>query len=367
MALVRWAVDLATTLEREMTTDREPQADALLRRELPNLRAAWRLVRDRGMLDDAVTLVVALFDAITYRDMVELRSWAIELAGDPLLAAHPRAAAVLGTAAEASYQSGDHERADRYATAGLDLAADSRGSWLCLMARSVVALARGSYAEVVELCEAAAPLAPGPRENLGVAALAMAYSGKLDEARAFNERGLTGAVSPTMLAWGAYVTAEIDSLAGQNEHAERHYVRSIDLARASGATFLVGVATVGLFSVRADAGRTEDALQGCRDAIDYFARTGNWIHQWTTLRNLADLLRGLGDHNVAALLHAAADAAPDAPAANRPLDDPTSAPARTAAPLGRAEVLQTAREAIERNLTRTQLSTRRHDDGAPAG
>ena len=66
--------------------------------------------------------------------------------------------------------------------------------------------------------------------------------------------------------------------------------------------------------MRADAGRIHDALRGYREVIDYFARTGNWTHQWTTLRNLADLLRRLGDDEPAALLDAAADQAPDAPA-----------------------------------------------------
>jgi hypothetical protein len=35
---------------------------------------------------------------------------------------------------------------------------------------------------------------------------------------------------------------------------------------------------VGLLTMLADAGRVHDALCGCRDVIDYFARTGNWTH-----------------------------------------------------------------------------------------
>ena len=98
-----------------------------------------------------------------------------------------------------------------------------------------------------------------------------------------------------MLSWGAYVTGEIETVAGRRDRAEQHYVRAIDLARTSGATFLVGVASVGLLAARAAAGRVSEALTGYREVVDYFARTGNWTHQWTTLRNLADLLRRLGD------------------------------------------------------------------------
>jgi hypothetical protein len=109
--------------------------------------------------------------------------------------------------------------------------------------------------------------------------------------------------------WGAYVTGEIESSTGQAEPAEQHYRRAIDLARSSEATFLVGVATVGLLTVLADAGRVHDALRGYREVIDYFARTGNWTHQWTTLRKLADVLRRLGDNEPATVLDAAAEQA----------------------------------------------------------
>jgi tetratricopeptide (TPR) repeat protein len=214
------------------------------------------------------------------------------------------------------------------------------------MVLSVVALARGAYPEVVELCEAAGALAVQARENLGVAALAVAYDGgDLDEARTLNRRGLEGAASPMMLSWGSYVDGEIESLAGHNEIAEDHYLRAIELARTAGATFIVGVASVGLLAVRAAAGRVDDALRGYREVIDYFARTGNWTHQWTTLRNLANLLRTLGDHETATLLDAAADRAPDAPAVERrPVDATVPVPSRGA-------VLEAARNAIDRYLS----------------
>jgi hypothetical protein len=225
------------------------------------------------------------------------------------------------------------------------------------MVLSVADLARCAYGEVVEHSLAGAVLAPH-REGFGTAALAMAYAGDLDAARAMNDRGVAGAVSPSMLSWGSYVAGEIESLAGRGEHAERHYLRAVELARDSGATFLVGVATVGLLSVRAGSGRVHEALGGYRDVIGYFSRTGNWTHLWTTLRNLAELLRRLGDDEPAALLDAAAGRAPDAPEVRPPTEEApgagrsagaggaTPAPSRTA-------VLEAARQAIERNLARS--------------
>lgn len=347
--LLRWAVDLTTWIGDTLTTEREPEADAVLRRELPNLRAAWRLARGQGSLDVAAAMVIGLFDAVTYRDLIEIRGWAGELADDRALTGHRHETAVLGVAAEAAYQSGDHPRADRLARGGLAQATGEfdAGSWYCLMALSVADLARGAHDDTVEHSLAAAALASRPRENLGIAALAKLYSGHPDEARILNERGLAGAVSPTMLSWGAYVAGEIDSATGHSAPAEQHYLRAIDLARTAGATFLVGVATVGLLAVRANAGRVHDALRGYREVVDYFARTGNWSHLWTTLRNLADLLRGLGDDEPAALLDAAADQASDAPAVDgsrrRPATPGTSTP-------GRAAVLDVARRAIECNI-----------------
>uniref|UniRef100_UPI003B839AC0 ATP-binding protein n=1 Tax=Nonomuraea lactucae TaxID=2249762 RepID=UPI003B839AC0 len=313
-SMLRWAVELTAWIGAAMTTEREPEADAVLRRELPNLRAAWRLARAHEALDDAAAMIVALFEAVAYRDLIEIRDWAEELAADPALAAHPQAAAVLGTAAEAVYHRGDYRRADRLARAGLERAPDGAGSWHCLMVMSVADLARGAHGDTVEHALAGAVLAGPQRESLGMAALATAYGGDLDAARTLNDRGSAGAVSPTMLSWGAYVAGEIESLSGHSEPAERHYVRAIELARTSGATFLVGVATVGLLSVRADAGRVHEALDGYRDVIEYFARSGNWTHLWVTLRNLAVLLRRLGDDEPAALIDAAAAQAPDAPA-----------------------------------------------------
>jgi predicted ATPase/DNA-binding SARP family transcriptional activator len=351
--MLRWAVELTAWVEATMNTEREPEADAVVRRELPNLRAAWRQARAQGALEEAAAMVIALFDTVAYRDLVEIRGWARELADDPALATHSRAAAVLGIAAEATYHNGEYPRAERLARAGLERATGT-DAWYCLMPLAVAELARGAYADVVDDCLAAVELETAPRETLGIAALATAYSGDLDRARILNDRGLAGARSPSMLSWGAYVAGEIESSAGRGEPAERHYLRAIDLARTSGATFLVGVATVGLLTVRANGGHVRDALRGYREVIDYFARTGNWTHQWTTLRNLADLLRRLRDQEPAALIDAAADQAPDAPAADRSSGGQPRPPLSSgpAAP-GRAEVLAMARRAIERNLARS--------------
>ncbi|HSE07871.1 MAG TPA: BTAD domain-containing putative transcriptional regulator [Nocardioidaceae bacterium] len=350
--LVRWAVARTAAFETGVASEHEAEADAALRRELPNLRAAWRVARSRGSLDEAAAMVTALFEAIAYRDLIEIRGWAEELADDPAVEGHPRATAVLGTAAESAYHGGDYPRAERLARAGLDRADGVADTWYCHFALSVAALARGAYAEVVEHALAAAEVLGQPREGPGIAALAALYAGDLEEARALNARGAAGAASPSMRSWAAYVAGEIENYAGRGDMAEQHYLQAIELAESSGATFLVGVATVGLLSVRAASGRIEDSLTGYREVIDYFARTGNWTHEWVTLRNLADLLRRLGDDEPAALLDAAADRAPDAPAVERASVVPSPRTPPDGPTPSRATVLEVARHAIAANLGR---------------
>ncbi len=355
--LLRWAVELAVWIDAAIMTEREPKADAVLRRELPNLRAAWRLARQMGSLDVAVALVTALLAASTWRDVTEIWGWAEELVDDAALAAHPRAARVLGIAAQDAYLRGDHPRADQLARAGLELAVDADGKSYCLSSLSLADLSRGAYADVVEHALAAAALATRPLGDVGVAALAAIYAGDLDQAWVLNDRLVAEAASPTLRAFGAYVAGEIDNAAGRRERAEEHYARAIELARSSGATFVVGIASVGLLTVRADAGWVHDALRGYRDVIDYWARSGNWTQLWVTLRNLAQLLRRLGDHEPAALLDTAAEQAPDAPAVGAS-PDPAATAVRNSRTQGsprppaasRARVLDVARRAIERNL-----------------
>ncbi|MBB2922132.1 BTAD domain-containing putative transcriptional regulator [Cellulomonas cellasea] len=343
--LLRWARDLAADVAAGMETEREPEADATLRRELANLRAAWHAARTRGTVDDAAALVVGLFEAVAYRDLLEIRAWSLALAEDPALEGHPRAAAVLGVAAEAAYQGGDPARAESLARAGLACAHDDEGRWFCLLPLAVVALARGAHADAVGHAVAAATLRAAPRETFGIAALATAYGGALDAARSLADRGRSAATSPTLRAWAAYVDGEIAQLAGDLDDAEAGYVDAVAAARASGAGFLLGVAHVGLVSVQAARGRVREALTGYREVVDRFAATGNWTHLWAALRDLADLLWRLGDGETAALLHSGADAAPDAPADPRRPRRSTPLPGPP-----RAAVLTAAREAVERAL-----------------
>jgi predicted ATPase len=353
--LLRWAVTQAVWIGVSEPTERERDADAVLRRELPTLRTGWRLARRQGRLDDAFMLVAGVLPATLGRDLVEVWTWARELAADPATENHPRRAAVLGMAATAAWQRGELAEADRLAHRGL-ATSDGQDRWWCLSALAATELSRGGYADAITYSLQAAALAPHPNESYGVAALAATYAGHLGRARELNDRLAAVAASPTLRAFHAYVAGEVDNAAGRYEAAEDHYTRAIALARTTSATFIDGIAAVGLVTVRTAAGRTDEALRGYRNLIDYWERTGGWLQQWTTLRNLAHLLQTLGDPEPARFLEIAAEHAPDAPWLEASAASP-SLPAgtetrirREAVAATRAQVLERARQAIDRHL-----------------
>ena len=114
-----------------------------------------------------------------------------------------------------------------------------------------------------------------------------------------------------MQAFRSYIAGEIENLSGSFATAELHYHEAGSLAASVGATFIEGVASVGLLSVQAAGGKSREALLGYRTLIDHWRRTGAWTQQWTTLRNLADLFEQLGDEPRAVALRSAADEAPE--------------------------------------------------------
>jgi predicted ATPase/DNA-binding SARP family transcriptional activator len=358
--LLRWAVDLADWIHATSITDREAEADAALARELPNLRAAWRLARQRHDLDRAIALVRTLGNIVPWRELPEIWAWAEELI-DEVPFDHPHAGTVLGAAATAAWIRGELGNAEDLARRGLNAASNDEGRWYCLQALSEAALLSGAHGAARDLAIEAAACYDRPTESYGIAALAAAYGGDIERARRLNHELAAVAAFPTLRAFHSYVTGEIDNVAGLGDRAEKHYARAVELARGSGASLVVGIASVGMLSLRADAGRIDEVLDGYRDLIDHWERQGSWNHQWTTLRNLARLLHSRGDTETAVFLETAADHAPDAPPVSDTswawsetqqaptLDEDTAQRIRAdAAASSRTEVLEVARGAVNR-------------------
>ncbi len=312
--LVAWAVDLTAEIDRRIAGPDEPAADARARAELANLRAAWDVAGRHGDLDARVAIVVQLDSYTTYRDLHDVSDWAIELAADPGLAAHPRGVEVLGAAARSAWRRGDLDLAVRLGRAAVDRADRPADAARALDALATVALFRGDPLAACEGWLAAAAADPGGAPTLGPAALGAAYAGDIDRARALLDLAFaaTGAGSaPSHQAFAHYTAAEIEA-GSDPDAATARYGRAVELARSTGATFVEGVASVGLVRLWADRGRTRQALDGYRTLLVDWRRTGHWTQLWTTLRNLGVLLADTGQPEAAALVVAAADAAPEA-------------------------------------------------------
>jgi predicted ATPase/DNA-binding SARP family transcriptional activator len=314
--LVAWAVDLTAEIDRRAAGPDEPYADARARAELANLRAAWDVAGRHDDLDARVAIVLHLDDFTTYRDLQDLSDWAIELASDARLGAHPREVEVTGAAARSAWRRGDLDLAVRLARAAVARADRPSDAARAMDALATVALFRGDPLAACDGWLAAAESGADPRgaTTLGPAALGAAYAGDTRRARALLDRAFaaTGAgAAPSHQAFAHYTAAEIE--AGPNPDAAAElYGRAIELARLSGATFVEGVASVGLVRLWADRGRTRQALEGYRALLGDWRRAGHWTQMWTTLRNLAVLLAEAGEPEAAALIVAAADAAPEA-------------------------------------------------------
>jgi predicted ATPase/DNA-binding SARP family transcriptional activator/predicted negative regulator of RcsB-dependent stress response len=346
--LRRWALDVVGRCDAAYETESEPDACLLLVDELANLRTAWRAARDAGDLDAAASMVVELYSLMSWRDLAEVWGWYLELAADPHLVGHPREAQVLGAASEAAWSSrGDLELSEALARRAVAVAQphDERGTSLARWALADLLLFRGRYREGARMAIEARESTRWAAEGYAQAALALTFAGDLDEARANLASAEAHAGGPTLRGYLAYVRGELANAAGERDAARTAYQEAIERARRLDATFLEGIAEVGLVTVLAADGRVSEALEGYAALLDRWERSGSWTQQWTTIRNLADLLERLGDQRVATLLRAAADAAPEASEAGAPATMIPDAP-------GKEEALTLARESIRRALAR---------------
>ena len=90
---------------------------------------------------------------------------------------------------------------------------------------------------------------------------------------------------------------------------DQRFQSSIGLAASGGSSFIEGIATVGLAALLGRSGRPGTALPLFRTIIDRWHDMGVWQHQWTTLRNLVQLLVRVRRHEDAAVLLGAIAAA----------------------------------------------------------
>jgi len=364
--LVSWAVEHTADVARQAQGPHEPQADARLRAELANLRAAWDVAGRRDDVDARAAMVLNLDEMITYRGFPDLTGWALELAADRRLVGHGDRAAVLGAAGRCAWRRGELDEAQRLGTACIELAADPHAAFRGHEALGAVALFRGDPAAACDAWLTTGQESGDDTRYLAPAAMCAGYAGDEVRARTLLDRAfaaieVSGVVSHRGFAH--YAAAEL-AAATDPDAAIEHYGRAIEFARRSGASFIEAIASVGLVRLWAAAGQVGRALEGYRRLLVDLRRSGHWTQLWTTLRNLAAALAEAGDPNTAALLLRAADLAPEAALVSVPAvadelatltqrlgtelgDDGLARTRAIAATLSRVEVVDEALAAID--------------------
>jgi tetratricopeptide (TPR) repeat protein len=296
----------------------EPAWVTIIDRELGNLRAAHHWLVRTAQVELALRLCRGLHYYMLFRFRDEVVSWGRVVIELPGAEEHPLFAEVCSAVGEGLTARGEMELAralsDRALT-HVDGPDDVRRMF-GLRLSGMVALYVGrlddglrDHAEMLRL----ARLHDHPYET-GMALLGLAqartYAGAPEEGLAFAEeqtRVVRPLGNPSMLALAWYDQAEALSTLDPDRALE-DYQHAIELADSAGATFVEGIALVGLASLLGRSGDPGTALPLFGSIVDRWRRMGVWTHQWTTLRNLVQLLVRIEAWESAAVLSGAINA-----------------------------------------------------------
>jgi predicted ATPase/DNA-binding SARP family transcriptional activator len=294
-------------------------------RDLDNLRSAHRWAVEHNNADLALVVSSGLRYYALYRFRDEVVSWGAAAIALPDAVGHSQFAVACGAVAEGLTARGELRCADALAEQILARASDpdDPDRMPGLRVAGMVALYEGRtddgfryHQEMLRL----ARLHHAPYET-GMALLGLAqsrtYGGDAPAGLTFAEEQFRVAQqlkNPSMLALALYDQAEALSLT-EPEAARDRYERAVGLAQAAGSSFIEGIALVGLASLLGRSGRPSTALPQFLAITDRWYDMGIWHHQWTTLRNLVQLLLRIGCNEDAAVLIHAIEASTTAAAA----------------------------------------------------
>ena len=322
---------------------------------LDDLRAARRRAWLTGDAVGLARLVTAVFWFDYWRPGTELLGWAddvLEMVGDDPEAAGPQAHAAAATAA---WMGGDLPRARRLAEQAMALGSgpDDPANVLSLEAAGDVAFFEGRLADAEATFDELVWLARHLEDTdveanaLGAVALARAYMGGITEAVETADQAdrVATHAGPAVRAFARYARGECRA-ESEPDAALELVEEAVELAASCGAWFVEGVARLTAATLRARHDDPAAAAPAYAELLRHWRRSGDWTQQWTTLRNVAELLVRLEVHEPAVVVAAAADADPSAP--------PT---------------FGTESDRLERALTTaaTRLDTERFDDAHALG
>jgi predicted ATPase/DNA-binding SARP family transcriptional activator len=291
-----------------------------IRAAVPDLRLAFDHAARAADADRALALTTAVRDVALDAGLPELLGWAESAAAMPGAAHHPLLPDVLAIAALGAWKSGDLAGARRHladaeaATRRLGmedrcLVLDMLGT--TAMSTGDLAAASAWYRRALAAAEARDD--PLRRAETGATVACVLAYGRRQGAATTQADALLADVdagrAPLAAAWAWYGAGEA-MLDSDPALARSRLSRAVELARATGATFVEGVAGASLASLDVRHGTAADAVAHYRRLLPLWARAGVGAPFWTMVRSVAELLARLGRDRDAALLLGAA-AAPD--------------------------------------------------------
>ena len=304
----RYQVARSQDLSRQLRTADPAPAMLAFDQEMPDLRATYGHLVERGEVDALFDLAYAVRDYGMCRPRNEVIAWGLapaELAPDD-----PRAPDMLGYAAQSSWARGDRatfgELTRRAHERSVALRGEGGESVDVCDTLSLYALSTGRLADTVHWCDAALavidPTDPLRRAEIEVArTLALSYSGD-ERALESAERNLASfEAGPSLVAralgWYAAGETYIDR---DPQLAMGRLARSVELATAAEASWVAATAGASLASLEVRHGDPHGAADLYRWLLPLWARNGDTSVVWTAMRSIASLLRMTGDHEGAA-------------------------------------------------------------------
>ncbi len=303
---VRYHVQLAERIDEGLRGPDEGDWAALLEAQLPNLEAAHGHALHLGDSDALVRLAVAPYVFVYHRLRADVGAWAETALPTAQQVDHPLTPAVMAVVALNRLLRGDLDGVEA-------LLVDLPDDPVARHAHEVLGdleLYRGELDAALASFETAERLARRVDDSFTMLhsrmsqAMITGYTGRVDEGLELIDavrREASVTRIPSVVAWCDFAEGEL--LAGsQPQRALELVDRAVEAADRAGWRMGAGVARLTASSLRARTADPADAVPGFERLIRHWDRVGDETHQWTTLRNLVELLTRLGDHTSAARL-----------------------------------------------------------------
>ena len=309
----RWMVDWVEEADHALLEPGRPVL-AEIDAAIPELRVALAWLLGRALLEHAGRLVVGLVNYGFLRLRPDVFRWA-----DDVLAADrddrvSMAPALWAASAYAAWMGGDLQAAAELVDRALQAertAGRGRPVPRVRVVRGNIGLFEGRLSEAADWYRQAIETAVGDEAEQRFARatllLALGYAGDTS-AGELGDQILreAGDAETALAAYEWYCAGEADLAFDLDvDRARARLVRAIEIAEATNASFVLGIAGASKASIEARSGDTEAAIADYRWLIEHWRRAGMWSSQWTMLRSVATLLERVGQCHDAAVLEGA--------------------------------------------------------------